>query len=710
MFRFNNPDALMVLLIVLAAYCTVRALEAASTRWLLLAGLVMGFSFLAKGLQPFTVLPALALAYLICAPTTFWRRGAAAARRRRRHRRRCRLVGARGRPDAGSRPSLHRRVGQQHRARAGVRLQRRLADHRRIRWRWRRASASPVPPVSDGCSTPQRRTDRVAAADRALVAVIGTLVVAGRRSRTDRLVASLIVWTGWLLVTGGLLSFASGIIHTYYTIELAPGDRGARRDRDGDAVAGSDDAGRGPGRCSRSAPWSPESGPTSCSTARPTGSPGCAGYCSWSRSITAARAARPDRSAATPARRARPWCSASSRSAAVRRPTRSTRRRPRRPDPPRRPVRPGSSSFGGFGGGSGFRAARGGFGFPGRLGRRRQADRWRLPGRIQLGRTVRIADRPAQLGHRAPADSRAGRVPAAPARPDDRPAARAASVAARPRARRSSRCSRRLTPGGRQRRSARRARPRWSSRRARPSWPSAVSAAPTPHRPSPSSRPTSTPARSATSSVAAGFGGGFGGSGSSTGSSISSWVSSHFSSTTVGGTTVYDLSTPESVLMTTVHDRPHGNPGPSGPSNAVTGHFGPAWAVGTAQATRKWPVNRERGAFAALLAATGALYLINLSVSGWANQFYAAAAQAGAKSWKAFLFGSLDAVGLHHRRQAARLAVGHGSLGAPLRDELVGDPGAAGARRRRRGRRCCTRRCAGCPARTPGCSPEQRWP
>ena len=27
---------------------------------------------------------------------------------------------------------------------------------------------------------------------------------------------------GWLLVTGGVLSFASGIIHPYYTVALAP--------------------------------------------------------------------------------------------------------------------------------------------------------------------------------------------------------------------------------------------------------------------------------------------------------------------------------------------------------------------------------------------------------------------------------------------------------------------------------------------------------
>ena len=45
----------------------------------------------------------------------------------------------------------------------------------------------------------------------------------------------------------------------------------------------------------------------------------------------------------------------------------------------------------------------------------------------------------------------------------------------------------------------------------------------------------------------------------------------------------------------------------------------------------------------ALLAATAVLYLWGLGSSGWANQFYAAAAQAGTQDWKAWLFGSLDA-------------------------------------------------------------------
>ena len=48
-------------------------------------------------------------------------------------------------------------------------------------------------------------------------------------------------------------------------------------------------------------------------------------------------------------------------------------------------------------------------------------------------------------------------------------------------------------------------------------------------------------------------------------------------------------------------------------------------------------------ALAVLLAGTAALYLWNLSASGWANSFYSAAAQAGASNWTAMLFGSSDA-------------------------------------------------------------------
>ena len=68
MFRFNNPDALLVLLLVGSAYATLRALEGSHpVRWLALGGALVGLAFLTKMLQAFLVLPALALVYLLFA-------------------------------------------------------------------------------------------------------------------------------------------------------------------------------------------------------------------------------------------------------------------------------------------------------------------------------------------------------------------------------------------------------------------------------------------------------------------------------------------------------------------------------------------------------------------------------------------------------------------------------------------------------------------
>ena len=71
MFRFNNPDALLVLLLTVAAYCLTRAASAASWRWLVVVGIIMGAAFLTEMLQGFLVLPGFALAYLLVAPI-FW--------------------------------------------------------------------------------------------------------------------------------------------------------------------------------------------------------------------------------------------------------------------------------------------------------------------------------------------------------------------------------------------------------------------------------------------------------------------------------------------------------------------------------------------------------------------------------------------------------------------------------------------------------------
>ena len=63
MFRYNNPDAFLILLLTAAAYATTRAVESGRTRWIVLAGALVGFGFLAKMLQAFLVFPGFGLVY-----------------------------------------------------------------------------------------------------------------------------------------------------------------------------------------------------------------------------------------------------------------------------------------------------------------------------------------------------------------------------------------------------------------------------------------------------------------------------------------------------------------------------------------------------------------------------------------------------------------------------------------------------------------------
>ncbi|WP_284577546.1 glycosyltransferase family 39 protein [Streptomyces sp. 2P-4] len=74
MFRFNNPDALLTLLLTATVYCVLRALDGARTGWLVAAGAVAGLAFLTKTLQAFVILPPLALLYALCAPARLRRR------------------------------------------------------------------------------------------------------------------------------------------------------------------------------------------------------------------------------------------------------------------------------------------------------------------------------------------------------------------------------------------------------------------------------------------------------------------------------------------------------------------------------------------------------------------------------------------------------------------------------------------------------------
>ena len=82
MFRFNNPDALLILLMLSAAACVLRGLELPTdrhgnrmrTRWYAVAGLLIGLGFLTKQFQVLLVLPGFGLAMLLLSPTTWPRR------------------------------------------------------------------------------------------------------------------------------------------------------------------------------------------------------------------------------------------------------------------------------------------------------------------------------------------------------------------------------------------------------------------------------------------------------------------------------------------------------------------------------------------------------------------------------------------------------------------------------------------------------------
>ena len=74
MFRFNNPDAALTLLMILATACALRGMEDGRTRWMVLTGVFVGLGFLAKQLQVLLIVPPLALTHLALGQGRFVRR------------------------------------------------------------------------------------------------------------------------------------------------------------------------------------------------------------------------------------------------------------------------------------------------------------------------------------------------------------------------------------------------------------------------------------------------------------------------------------------------------------------------------------------------------------------------------------------------------------------------------------------------------------
>jgi 4-amino-4-deoxy-L-arabinose transferase-like glycosyltransferase len=224
MFRFNNPDALLVCLLVASAYCLVRALEGGSTRWMVGVGTLIGFAFLAKMMQAFLVVPGFALVYLIAAPTTVRRRigqllaGGAAM-----------LVSAGwwvaivAAWPASSRPMID---GSSDNSILNL-----IVGYNGL-GRLTGSGGGPGGGGGGGNFSGEPGVLRLFndlmggqaswLLPAALLVVVAGLAWRLRAPRTDRTRAAILLWGSWLVVSGLVFSLSAGVIHTYYTVALAP--------------------------------------------------------------------------------------------------------------------------------------------------------------------------------------------------------------------------------------------------------------------------------------------------------------------------------------------------------------------------------------------------------------------------------------------------------------------------------------------------------
>jgi len=236
MFRYDNPDALLVFLMVAATWALLRGVESGRTRWVLLCGALIGVGFLTKQLQVMLIMPGLAAAYVVAAPPRLRTRllqllaGLAAA-----------LV------SAGWWVALVELWPRANRPYIGGSsdnsfLQLTLGYNGLGRILGGGAGGGgglPAPPGGGpdgpggapmfGTAGITRMFSTASATQiswllpAALLLLAAGLVLCGRTARTDLTRASYLAWGGWLLVTGLVFSFMSGIFHDYYTVALAPG-------------------------------------------------------------------------------------------------------------------------------------------------------------------------------------------------------------------------------------------------------------------------------------------------------------------------------------------------------------------------------------------------------------------------------------------------------------------------------------------------------
>lgn len=225
-FRFDNPDAVLTLLLVAAAYAFLRGLDGGRVRWLALAGVLVGSAFLTKYLQAYLVLPAFAVTYAIAGQGSGRRRLAAL------------LVSAAAVLVAsGWWVAIVQAIPAADRPFIGGSTNNSVLDLivgydglGRIFG----GSGNPGGPGAGGVGGFSGAPGLLRLFNSelggqiswflpsAVVGLFAGLILRGRAPRTDMRRAAYLMWGLWFLVTAAVFSLMSGIIHSYYTVALAP--------------------------------------------------------------------------------------------------------------------------------------------------------------------------------------------------------------------------------------------------------------------------------------------------------------------------------------------------------------------------------------------------------------------------------------------------------------------------------------------------------
>ncbi|MCX5411311.1 glycosyltransferase family 39 protein [Streptomyces sp. NBC_00059] len=225
MFRFNNPDALLALLMTVTVYCVLRALEGGRTKWLVWAGVAVGLAFLSKTLQAFLILPPLAVLYAVFAPVSVRKRfgqiGLAALA----------MIVSGGwwvaiveLWPASSRPYIG---GSQNNS--FLELTFGYNGLGRINGE---ETGSVGGGGGQGGGWGETGIGRMFNSEigsqiswllpAALILLVAGVWLTRRAKRTDTARAAFLAWGGSLLMTALVFSFMAGIFHQYYTVALAP--------------------------------------------------------------------------------------------------------------------------------------------------------------------------------------------------------------------------------------------------------------------------------------------------------------------------------------------------------------------------------------------------------------------------------------------------------------------------------------------------------